>query len=348
MSEITEYSQTEAGLAELRSRLKDAVYDVSSKAGMTEAKGARAELRSLRTGLEKKRVEIKAPALEHCRLIDAEAKRITAELVALEEPIDQQIKAEEQRIADEKRRAIEAEEKRIAGIRAAIDDYRGLPAKLFDRPTIIIQGQLARLQANLPTEDQYEEFLAEAKDAHTAAVARLGEMIAAARQREEEQARIDAERAELEKLRAEAEERRRKDEAEAAAGRAEEDRKAQAERDRLAAEQRAAEAAARAEREAEEKAERERQQAEIQRQREQARAEAEKLRQEREALAERERQIEAERRAEAARRRQQELAEVTIHQAATRALALLQRIAPNASETEELAAALSRELKVAA
>lgn len=84
--QIAEYNQTAAALAELRTRYVRP-YDVSTTAGMTEAKAARAEIRGYRVALEKTRVEIKAPALERTRLIDAEAKRITAELLAIEEPI---------------------------------------------------------------------------------------------------------------------------------------------------------------------------------------------------------------------------------------------------------------------
>jgi hypothetical protein len=53
---------------------------------MQDAIKARAELRTYRVELEKKRVEIKAPVLDRGRLIDAEAHRITVELLALEEP----------------------------------------------------------------------------------------------------------------------------------------------------------------------------------------------------------------------------------------------------------------------
>lgn len=77
MTAIAEYTQTAAGLAELRQKHQGVVYDVTVPKEMKAAKEARAELRTLRTDLEKKRVEIKAPALERCRLIDEEAKRPT-------------------------------------------------------------------------------------------------------------------------------------------------------------------------------------------------------------------------------------------------------------------------------
>ena len=87
---IAEYSKTEAALADLSKRFKDAVYDVTKPEGLMEAKKGRAEIRGIRVALENKRVEIKEPALARCQLIDAEARRITRELSALEDPIDAQ------------------------------------------------------------------------------------------------------------------------------------------------------------------------------------------------------------------------------------------------------------------
>lgn len=92
---IQEYSATEARISELREKYGGTIYPVETSAGMELAKAARAEIRKWRTGLEKTRVEIKAPALARCQAIDGEAKRITTALLAIESPIDAQIKAEE-------------------------------------------------------------------------------------------------------------------------------------------------------------------------------------------------------------------------------------------------------------
>lgn len=138
-TEIAEYSQTEAALATLSERYKGVVYDVTKKEGMEAAVKARAELRGYRVSLEKTRVEIKAPALKRSQAIDSEARRITAALVALEDPIDEQIKAETDkkkraeeaaakaeadRIAAEERARKEAEEAKLAAERAEIARQR--------------------------------------------------------------------------------------------------------------------------------------------------------------------------------------------------------------------------------
>ena len=244
---IAEYSETSAALADLRERHAGVIYDVTVPKEMKLAKEARAELRGLRTSLEKKRVELKAPALERCRLLDSEAKRITAELVQLEEPIDVQIKAEESRAEAEKQAKLEAECLRVEALQARIQTIRDVPGSLVGKPSVIIAGQLAKLEAEVLDEDEFAEHFATARDALDAAIGRVKQLLADQQAHEAEQKRIATERAELEKLRAEAEARRLADERRAAAERAEADRLAQVERDRIATEEAAARAAAKAE-----------------------------------------------------------------------------------------------------
>lgn len=241
-TEIAEYSKTEAALADLRSKYKDVVFDVTTTKGMTEAKVARAELRTLRTDLEKERVRIKEPALTRCRLIDSEARRITLELSALEDPIDDTIKAEEQRKEAERLRKLEEERQRVQKITDAIEAIRNVPASLIGKPAIIIKGQLAKLKEQTLDPDFFAEQFRQAEDAHAAAVAKVSEMLQAALDAEAEAARVKAEREELERVRAEnerlqrearerqeADERRAQQEREQAARK---EREAQAERER--------------------------------------------------------------------------------------------------------------------
>jgi len=288
LTAIAEYTETARGLAELRQRHQGVVYDVTKPKEMKAAKEARAELRTLRTSLEKKRKEIKAPALERCRLIDEEAKRLTGEIVELEEPIDVQIKAEEARKQAGELARLEAERLRVEGIARAIEEIRNVPASLMGKPAVIIEGQLAKLREQALDPEFYAERFREAEDALAATVARVEQQLQAQREHEAEQRRIAAEREELERMRAENERLRREAEERAAAERAEADRKAQEERDRLAAEERAREEAERAERqrqedearaarEAQERAEREAREAELAAERERQAAEQKRL-----------------------------------------------------------------------
>lgn len=293
LTPIAEYSETAAALADLRARHAGVVYDVTVPKEMRAAKEARAELRTLRTGLEKKRVEIKAPALERCRLIDAEAKRITAELVALEEPIDVQIKAEEARAESERLAKLEAERLRVEAIQQKIQAIRDVPAGLVGKPSVVIAGQLAKLRETVLDEAELAEHYVTATDALAAAVARVQELLVAQHEAEAEQKRVAAEREELARIRAENERLQREAAERAAADLYAAELAAQKERERIAAEEAGARAAEQAEQERLAAIERGKQMAAAAAERD--RLAAERAEQEAALQAERERQAEAQR-----------------------------------------------------
>jgi colicin import membrane protein len=203
LTTVNEYATTAVVIADLRSRHAGVVYDVAESKQMKLAKEARAEIRGYRTGLEKTRKEIKAPALEHCRLIDSEAQRLTAELVALEEPIDVQIKAEESRAEVEKLEKFEAERIRVEAIQQRIDSIRNVPASLVGKPSVIITGQLAKLEAEVLDEDEFAEHYQAARDALELSISRVKQMHTDQLAHEAEQKQIAADRAELERMRLE-------------------------------------------------------------------------------------------------------------------------------------------------
>lgn len=258
VTEIAEYSQTAAALSDLRHRYAGVAFNVTTTKGMDEAKKARQEVKGYRTALEAKRKEIKAPALERCRLIDDEAKTITSALLELEEPIDQQIKAEEARKEAEKAAKAEAERNRVARHHAVIQYLRGIPADVASATAEEVLKALNELAA-LDITSSLEEFQGQAQLAKDETMDKLREMHAEAVEAEAESARIKAEQeAEAARLAAEREELARL-------------RAEQAERDRVAAEARAAEeraqaaflAAERAKQEAELRAQREAQDREL-------------------------------------------------------------------------------------
>lgn len=219
---IQEYSKTAAALADLHEIYAGVVYDVTTTKGMTEAKEGRKELRTLRTDLEKMRVAIKAPALERCRLIDAEAKDITAKLLALEEPIDAQIKAEEnkekeaamakaaaERKAQEEAERIkrEAEETKLAAERAEIDRVRAEQAeqqrKIDEQMRVSREAiEAAERESRRKIEEQEAAAKAE-RDAAQAKIRAEQEVVEAAAKKlreEQEAAERERQRAENAKL----------------------------------------------------------------------------------------------------------------------------------------------------
>lgn len=205
---IQEYTKTEQAIATLRKKYGGALYEVETTDGMRAAKEARAEIKGYRVDLEKLRKKIKAPALDRCRAIDTEAKRITNELLKLEGPIDEQIQVIADRIIAEKRAKIDAENKRvadlqdrIAGMRRVVETAVGMNYSAAALAELIAEVESA------PIGEEFAEFTEAAEQAKTETLSRLEELHGATVIREEEDARLAAERADLERLRAEQEKR---------------------------------------------------------------------------------------------------------------------------------------------
>ena len=139
---VQEYSAVYAGLAALRGRFAGVVFDLATTEGDKLARAGRLELVRLRGQIEARRVEVKAPVLKRGKLIDSEAARITAEIIKMETPIDEQIKA------DERRRAAEAlEQKRIeaahrAECQARIDALARTPMKLIGASSDAVRSSI--------------------------------------------------------------------------------------------------------------------------------------------------------------------------------------------------------------
>ncbi len=178
-TEIQEYSETESALAVLREKYHGVIFDCSKAKEMKEAKSARGKFVKVRTSLEKMRVQIKGPALKHCQQIDSESNRIKAEILELEESIDQQIKKEENRKAEikaEKDREAREEylrfSNKIQAIRSRPLDYiNATPDQIF----------VALTKARGLTSDMFPpELRDEAFNALEGAIKKLEEMHIAA------------------------------------------------------------------------------------------------------------------------------------------------------------------------
>ena len=195
---IQEYSRTEAALAELRERYAKTTYDVTVASGMKAAKEARAVLRTWRTDLEKDRKRIKADALAHCQRVDAEARRITAEILVLEDPIDELIKTEERRKEEERRAAEELaakkEAERLAVAKAAIDEIRLVVHRMTNKPSTAIAEKIKEIEAINTGGYALPEDAAAAK---SDALGKLNDMWMAAIEQEAERKRLAEEREKL-------------------------------------------------------------------------------------------------------------------------------------------------------
>jgi len=258
MNEIQEYNGVEAALSEIKSKYAGRVYDVTTTTGLKDARLARREVREVRTGLEKLRKEIKAPAWARCKAIDDEAKRITAELLKIEEPIDAIISAEETRVLREKEERARQEDLRVAKIRERIELFNVMPP--WGSSAAQISARLREVN-EIPVDATFEEFTETAAIAKAQAITRLSTLAEESRTLEAEQAKLKAlaeeqmakrkaEQEEHDRRMAEEREARKKAEAEAERARSEE-RARMAEEARIAREgQMLAEQAAEAERQA--------------------------------------------------------------------------------------------------
>lgn len=253
---LAEFDTVAAGLEQLNKTYKGMLFDVETYSGMELAKASRAVLRKPRYEIERIRKEAKAPLLAIGKKLDAEASRITAEILKLEEPIDQQIKSEEARKENEKLAALAAEQKRKDDIHAKIDAIRAWPTQATTQGAESVAKLLETAKA-YAIDTSFMEFAATAQTALDTSRQALSGILAERIAQAAELARVQAEREELAKLRA-----------------AEEQRQA-AERARLAEEERAAKAAR--------DAEAARQAAELKKQREELDARAAEQRKQQEA-----------------------------------------------------------------
>jgi hypothetical protein len=193
---LVKYNKTEAELSALRAKHEGVVFDLTTTKGDKEARAARLELVTLRTSLEKKRKEFKAPALDLGGKIDSEAKRVTAEIVKLETFIDQQIKADETRRANEKAERERIESERVLAIKLKIAAIGGFVQKCNGISAERISNGITLVGQMDVSAETFFEFTNDAVNARADALVAMGELHATALSQEAEAARVEAQRIE--------------------------------------------------------------------------------------------------------------------------------------------------------
>lgn len=221
---LTEFDKVEAGIAELERKYKGVVYPVITAKGMREAKAARAEIREPRYAVQNTAKDAKKPLNDLKRNIDARAEYIRSRLLAIEEPIDQQITAQEEREAAEKARREQIDRER----RAAIEAIRSCVTRYVMSGSAEISRAIAELEATDISAGAWGELELTAKRAITETIDALVQLGSAAIEREEAaaQAKAEAERLEAERIareQAEAQARAHREAEEAAARAAQEE-----------------------------------------------------------------------------------------------------------------------------
>lgn len=247
---IVKYSVTDEQIADTRAKYSALSADTPD--GYEEVRLAIGFVRDTRVAIEKRRVELKADALDYGRRVDAEAKRLTVLLESIEAPLKTKkaavddekarIKAEQEA---EKLRALEAEiaanrERQEAELRAAREAEDARLA--FERARLDAERQ--QLAEERRIADEAARKAREAEEARLAteraALAEERRQADAARLAEQERARIEREAIETERRQVAAE-RERAERAEferQAKLKAEADARAKVEAEQIAAAQR--------------------------------------------------------------------------------------------------------------
>ncbi|OLU22979.1 hypothetical protein BVH03_22295 [Pseudomonas sp. PA15(2017)] len=190
---IAEYSKTDAALASLREKYQT-VPDANTDEGYAFVKDGIKELTGLRTKLEAARKAAKEPHLKAGRILDDEAKRITAALVALEDPMKAAKKVVDDRIERER-------QERIARLQKKVDAIVAMPGQVRGKSSQEITDMLDRV-GEIDAMHDFYDLTKEAVAARQAALDELTQMLADRLEfevAEEARQKAEAERAELQR-----------------------------------------------------------------------------------------------------------------------------------------------------
>lgn len=225
----------EKNLIALSTKYAD-LREIKNPAGREQCHAAYMELKNTRVAIKKAGEEAREDATKFGKAVITEVERLTA-ITAAEETRLQTLRDlyDEQREAERQAKLV-ADKARVDGIRNRIMGIQMLPGSLIGKSSTSIAQALADLESCEITIAGFMEFTDEAEMVKVTALDKLKELLQAQQFHEAEEARIEDQRQQLAKARAETEERDRI----AAEARAEQEVKDRAERERVETEQRAA------------------------------------------------------------------------------------------------------------
>lgn len=231
VTDIAEYRPHEEQIVRLETTYAKLVVDCSTSEGLASAKEVRVDIRDVRYALDKTTKTALVPYQQKVKEAQARVNQVKefgetlkTRVLAIEEPVDEAIKAEEKRIADAKAERERVEAERVEAIRAKITRFSSVAAAYASRSATDVSSVLQNVKDSVILPEEYGEFEAEGTIARDNAIEQLEALHKAAIDREEAAAKLLAQQKELDELR----ERQRKADAEA-----EELRRQRAEEDRL-------------------------------------------------------------------------------------------------------------------
>ncbi|KKL06568.1 hypothetical protein LCGC14_2594730 [marine sediment metagenome] len=224
------------GLENLKKELTELAGKSKSLTGITNEDGykqvhaARMVLKNERIDISKKAKAARDDANEFSKEVIAEEKRLIG-IISPEEDRLQALQTEHDERAERERQAkIETEAKRVEDIQERIAAIRGAVEAVIhlNYPSAKITELIDDIET-IDIDDSFAEFQDQAEDTKVATLAKLREAHSATVERDAETAKIAAERAELEELRAAAEKRAAQEQFDLAAAEAKAKKKREAE-----------------------------------------------------------------------------------------------------------------------
>lgn len=179
---VVNFNVNDARIAKAKEEFKD----IDASNDFDGAKQAAKVCQKMRATLTDAHKLQKADALEVCRVLDAEKRRLMGLIAEVEDPIKAQIEDIEQR---EKLKELT----RIDEITYRIETIRDYGLNL-DGMSVIELQETQELLAKLELDSQFEEFLVEAEGAKAESESRLRIAINKAQAREEEEAKLEQQR----------------------------------------------------------------------------------------------------------------------------------------------------------
>jgi len=154
---LAEFDVTEAALAEIKQYEALEIQDSKSE---SQVRKCRQVVRTMRTDIDKRRKELKAPLLAHGKLIDQTAKELTARLLPTETCLDEKIKAVEAIAETARAEKMAAEKIRTDAILAEITAMENITsaAQVYGLSAGDVFEHLTRLEQFSVEKDFFEEF----------------------------------------------------------------------------------------------------------------------------------------------------------------------------------------------
>lgn len=188
MKQTVEYNITEAALSELKNTC-DFAPNYETKKGAEASRLVIKECREMRSGIEKHRKELKSDALAYGKLVDSEAKRITATIIDCEAPHKEAKEEFESR-----------EQKRVEIINMNISDLTVSYDAMIDADIWVVSELLLKI-STIKIDGSYQEFQEKAQETKGRSVELLDRLITQKKAEIEakaEQQRLEQERREFE------------------------------------------------------------------------------------------------------------------------------------------------------